>query len=458
MRLRGALAMGLAALTLAVPVFARMQEAGTEGFGGAWDHKKQKSKAEQEAQKQREWMQPSEPAQLSIPVEPLGFSAPSDFYQGLRERLVSLDFLDENRLLFSFRAPGLIHRKAGAGGDERQIRALVLTLPQGGVEAQAVWTLHDTDRYLWMLRDGHFLLRDRNNLARGNASLELKPFLTFPGPLADVEMDPEERYLVTDSLEPKKRAARPGEVGSPATAEAKVTTDGQVGGTGGAADGSASVDEPPIVLRILERATGRVMLVSRVRMKVHLPINDEGYIEVLQGTGWDWVLNLDFFSGGSRIVGKVSSHCRPTVEFVAPAEVLTTTCDEDGTLRLVVMATSGKEMWETATPETEVWPIVVKGASGTRIARETLAVTHPVGPYSPLSFDDVKGQLVRVYDAASGKVLLEAPATPVLDGGGNMAISPSGRRAAVLDGGAIRVYELDGNETQAGPEGARKRR
>lgn len=80
--------------------------------------------------------------------------------------------------------------------------------------------------------------------------------------------------------------------------------------------------------------------------------------------------------------------------------------------------------------------------NGLRVARETLMVTHPVDTYSPLSFDDVKGQLVEVYDAISGKVDLTAPASPILDGGGNVAISPSARRVAILDAGAIKVYEL----------------
>ncbi len=52
------------------------------------------------------------------------------------------------------------------------------------------------------------------------------------------------------------------------------------------------------------------------------------------------------------------------------------------------------------------------------------------------------GQVVRVMDAADGKVVLEAPLTPMLDGGGNVAISPSGRRVAILNGGAIEVFEL----------------
>ena len=73
-----------------------------------------------------------------------------------------------------------------------------------------------------MLNDGHFLLRDRDNLEQGDATLELKPLLHFPGPLLWLEMDPAQQFLVTDSHEPRLRhASRPGEVPSPATAAAE---------------------------------------------------------------------------------------------------------------------------------------------------------------------------------------------------------------------------------------------
>jgi hypothetical protein len=72
--------------------------------------------------------------------------------------------------------------------------------------------------------------------------------------------------------------------------------------------------------------------------------------------------------------------------------------------------------------------------------------------FAPMDSDDVKGQVVRVLDAANGKLALEAPASPALDGGGNMAISPSGRRVAVLNAGAIEVFELPAPEPLPGAE------
>jgi hypothetical protein len=384
---------------------------------------------------QRKGPSASQPPAFSILVESLGFSAPGPFYLGLRERLVSLDFLDENLLLFTFRAPGLIHR-TNASERERRVRTEVLTLPQGRVEAEALWTLHDQDRYLWMLRDGHFLLRDENAIQEGDARLELRPLLQFPGPLLSIAMDPAQEYLVTNSLEPAPDKDQKGEAGSPPTAHANVTTDAQ--------DRAGQRD---IVLRILERKSGQVMLVSRARLPMHLPIDSDGYIETLRGTGKEWVLNHNFFRGGSKIVGKVNSTCQPPVEFVSQGEVVANTCLEQGGRRLIALSTGGQKLWEAASAPTQIWPLLVMGPDGSRLVRETLTVDQPIDFGHPLDAQSIRGQLVEVFDAAGGKLLLKAPATPVLDGGGNVAISPSGRRVAVLNAGAIEVYDLPGQAT-----------
>ena len=373
----------------------------------------------------------SQPAAFSIPVEPLGFFAPGAIYQGQRESLVSLDFLDENHLLFTFHAPGLIRREGNSASDERQIRALVLALPAGTLEAEGLWTLHDRGRYLWMLGDGHFLLRDQSELQVGDASLELKPSLHFQGPLLWLEMDPTQDLVATDSREPVGTKVQQGSVPSPQTASAWITT-----------DEVRSYAQPDIVLRIVRRETGQVMLVSRTRTTVHLPINAEGLVETLRGKGHEWVLNLDYFKGGNRVMGRLDSMCAPSIEFVSDPEVLVTTCNPDSSRWMVALSTDGKRLWNVAKPPTQIWPRLIMAPNGLRLARETLVATHEVNTFAPLSFDDVKGQLVEVYDAITGKVTLTAPASPVLDGGGNVAISPSARRVAILDAGAIQVYEL----------------
>lgn len=394
---------------------------------------------------------PSLPVSWSIPVEPLGFSAPGPLYMGQRNSLVSLDFIDENRLLFTFRVPGLIRRdlKPGesADNDERRIRAVVLTLPEGNVAAEGLWTVHDRSRYLWMLKDGSYLLRDRDSLQQGDAQLNFKPLLQFPGALLGVELDPSQEYLVSNSFEPAEEESKPGVVGSPPTASVTMTQDNpEVQGGSGVAAGDVAENKPPTpsstVVRILRRETGQVMLVSRVRSVVHLPINSQGYVESLRGRGLEWVINMNYFSGGSRILGSVESTCAPTVDFIGESEILAAGCDGSGGRRLVAMTTEGKTLWIDVSPNTAIWPLLRRSAGGLRILHETLAVTHPISAYAPLSIDDIKGQLVRVFDAATGDIAFESPASPTFDAGGNAAISPSGRRVAVVNAGAIQVFEL----------------
>jgi hypothetical protein len=376
---------------------------------------------------------PSIPPSSAIPVDPLGFSAPGPIYLGSRNAMASLDFLDEKRLLFTFRIPGLLHREPGEekADDERQIRAVVLSAESGTVETEALWTVHDRVRYLWMLKNGHFLLRDRDGLEEGDASLVIKPLLKFPGPLMWVEMDPQQQFLVTNSREPVGTPERAGDVGSPASANANVTEETQ-----------DSKTKPDLVVRILRRDSGKVMLVSRARGAVHLPINSEGYLERLRGNGQQWTVNFNYFAGGSKVIGRVDSVCSPTFDFIAQREVLITACTASGANRLEAMNLDGKRLWEDQTASTAIWPLMVVAPNGSRVAHETLSVSHSVNAYAPLDADDIKGQLVQVLNASDGKVALETFAKPPLDAGGNVAISPSGRRVAVLNGGVIQVFDL----------------
>jgi hypothetical protein len=380
-------------------------------------------------------LKPSLAPTWSLSVDSLGFAPPGPLYLGQRNALVSLDFLNENQILFTFRVPALLQRVPGEDqADEREIRAVVLDLPSGALDSERSWMVYDRARYLWMLHDGHFLLRQGNNLMEGDASLQLTPLLHFPGPLLTVELDPTQTYLVTNSREPVKKTAQ--DSSEDATAQSGS----------GSSDGEESSDEsrnpPDIVVRIMDLATRRVMLVSRVRSLVHLPVNTDGYLGSLRGKGVEWGVDLNHFSGGDRILGYVKSACMPDLNFLSSSLVLATACTENGDDALVAMNTAGKTLWVDISPDRMIWPVLTMSADGQRFARETLYVSHSLNAFSPLGSDDIKGQVVKVFDAANGKVVFESPATPILDAGGNVAISPSGRRVAVLNAGAIQVFEL----------------
>jgi hypothetical protein len=197
-----------------------------------------------------------------------------------------------------------------------------------------------------------------------------------------------------------------------------------------------------MIVRILRRDSGQMMLSSRARSTVHLPINADGYLESVRAKGNEWLMNLKYFQGGSAILGRMQSTCSPVFDFLSEREVLVTTCLSAGADKLAAMTTEGRLLWEEQISGAVAWPLLVRSPDGLRMAREALVVSHSAKDSLLLGQDQIKGQRVQVLDAADGKVALETYATPALDAGGNVAISPSGRRVAVLNDGAIQVFEL----------------
>ena len=129
-----------------------------------------------------------EPA-FSIPVSPMGFSIPGNSYLLRQQQLVSLDFIDENRLLFSFHVASGLREREGDGDQEsrQRIHAVVVDIATGKAGQEAEWTMPDRRRYLWMLNDGHFLLRTADGLDEGDAELKTKEYLRWPGRLMWIE-------------------------------------------------------------------------------------------------------------------------------------------------------------------------------------------------------------------------------------------------------------------------------
>ena len=127
---------------------------------------------------------------------------------------------------------------------------------------------------------------------------------------------------------------------------------------------------------------------------------------------------------------------------ISDRQLLATTCKPEGGFGIIGITTTGEMLWQDSTSGYTVWPILRRSEAGLRFLRETLAVTREIGTYWALDRTDVKAQRIRVFNAADGSVAFEATADPVLDAGGNAAISPSGRRVALLSNGQIQIFDL----------------
>jgi len=374
-----------------------------------------------------------EPA-FSIPVSPMGFSIPGNSYLLRRQQLVSLDFIDEKRLLFTFHVASGLREREGDGDQEsrQQIHAVVVDIATGKTGPETEWTMPDRRRYVWMLNDGHFLLRTPDGLIEGDAELKTKEYLRWPGRLMWIEMDPEQKYLIANSLEGGEQAAS-----AAGTASAEKLLD----------SGKPTEKKDVLVIRTVRRDTGEVIQTTKApwtSQSSDWPMNSGGYVEMVHDKGAHWLFKFMPYGApkGWDLV-ETDSVCIPQHNFVNDTELLVSGCDPQDGWKLKAWSTIGKPVWETKLGSNTMWPLLMTARDGSRGAREMLVLRRSAEKYKTgVQIEDVQGQMVRVFDSATGKVVMEAPIRPIYDGGGNVAVSPSGKRIAILNADAIQVYEL----------------
>ena len=357
---------------------------------------------------------------LRIDVAPLGYMPPSTFYLSDRLSSQALDFFDDDHLLFSFRVGGLLKRLPSdrQGDDDQQIRALVLDSRTGKVLKQSEWRMHDRLQYLWPFPGGKFLVRIRDSLYVTDTSLALTPYLSFDTPLEAIEISPDRKMMLVERDVPA-RFSRPD------------------------SDGTEGVVKP-VQIELVQPETAQTTVIREASRSVHIPLLGDGLADVLEGKQEEsWAVRDIPLQGDPQILTEVKSNCRPTVQPVSANVALVLGCYlADADRPVVAITTAGKELWRQNWQSKFVWGWFNSAQNGSRFAYESLEVARPIGVFDSIGPEDITAQLVGVYDTESGKLVLVKDTTPVLTAGQNVALSPNGKRFAVLRHGAIEIYDL----------------
>ncbi len=83
--------------------------------------------------------------------------------------------------------------------------------------------------------------------------------------------------------------------------------------------------------------------------------------------------------------------------------------------------TDGKKLWNGHREGRLVWPTFAYSRAGDRFAVSLLHVTHAVDSADSLSDEDVREQVVQVFDSATGTLLMTTTVSPILTAGQNFA-------------------------------------
>jgi hypothetical protein len=378
----------------------------------------------------------------TIPVTPLGFHPPGEIYLLSRLASTSLDFADDTHLLFTFHESRLMSREPDPSHDDQNIRAVVLDTATGHAEATADWRMHDRARYLLPAGNGTFLVRQGNTLSKTDCSLKLHPFLNFDERLLDFSISPDQQLLITESdLERHSPEAHKRLVEEAIrNGESLPDEDVQVG-----------------MIRLEDKA---VVATARSENPVKLSATSDGYILHEQvdaqqheqprpsrdadRTGGDaWRIFFVPFSGEKRTIATLQSTCPPTEDLISEQTLLITNCGNRSADRLGRAVTlNGKELWNGVWDARLAWPTFSRSSGGSVFAICWLRVSHPVDSFDPINDSDVEAQIVQVLSTTTGHLLLSTFASPIFSGGQNFALSPDGKRLAVLNNRNIEIYEV----------------
>jgi hypothetical protein len=362
-----------------------------------------------------------------IDTVPLDYHPLSSFYLLSRSSSSSLDFIDSQHLLFTFRATGLLKRLPECLPDDEDqvIRALVVHLPDGKIERSAEWRMHDRGRYLWALGNGKFMVRQRDSLAQTDASLELHSFLRSSTPLRLVKLSPDARLVLVETDLEKH------------TDEEHQRLQAEAG-----AEGIFGPRED-VLMTVLRISDQSVLLRARSLNISDVPIISEGYIETLAAQGGRWMLRYRPFSGEPTVIGNVESSCQPKEDPLNDKTAVVTVCTGHSADHVMeAISLEGKMLWTYRWDSHYIWPTTAASESGRRVAFSTLKVARPVSAYDPFDETEVQAQRVDVLDTETGRLELTQYATPVLSAGQNYALSPEGDRFALLRENAIEIYDL----------------
>ena len=162
-----------------------------------------------------------------------------------------------------------------------------------------------------------------------------------------------------------------------------------------------------------------VLAALRTESPIHVPITSSGYVGVAKDKGEDqFLIRFIPFYGVSLVLGRVASTCTPHENFLNQNALIIESCGpKSPDVYLDTWTTDGKKLWSGHREGHLVWPTFAYSRTGDRSAVSLLHVSHYVDLVDSLNDEDVREQVVQVFDTATGALLMSTTASPVLTAG-----------------------------------------
>jgi hypothetical protein len=383
---------------------------------------------------------------LRIPLENLGFQSLSPQFLLNGSSMLTLHYVDDKHLLFTFVTHRLIPRLPDEPPDDqdRVVDALLLELPTGKILARTSWHLHDHAQYLWNLGHGHFLLRVRDtlttfaplaNLSTGHPFAQSPFLISAERRLSALILTPESDLLIIETVKrtpPEEKQKTPLFGPTPAPAPKLEERDPvQVNFYRLRSDEDGGPTQPVFAGAVTSAHTGDI------------PATIAGYLAVVDQGHRHWAFDFHSYSGKVAQLSPFDSTCSPAPLFVSHSEFIAFGCRGGPKMQQIGgFNMRGEEMWEQGLFGDFIAPSMAYAPAAGRFALSRIMVRSSAVPDQMISNDEVSSQTVVVYQTGTGKQLIRADCAPIERAGQNFTLSPDGLALAIVHTDAIEIYNL----------------
>lgn len=333
---------------------------------------------------------------------------------------LTVDFLDDDHVLFTFNPRKLVRRlpECPPWHEDHLIHAAVLEISTGHTQRQADWYVHDARRYLWKLGSGQFLFRNLNTLYRMDSGLHTSLLQTFSDNLLWVFVTPDGKQIIVETPDTK----------SDDRAAAKTSS------------------KTPVRIEFLDSDSLKVQRVIKSEKPVNVEAVSTGFSSVVPSfTGKVWLIRFGPDNSNRANIARVRTQRTPDVLYPSTNTMLIGRDSSHGPGYSVSAFTlTGNRLWGERWPQYRYAPAIQRSEVGSRFAISTLRVLDSTNPDATDSQSSDEGveQQIQVFDTATGTPVFSTIATPVSLTGDNFALSPDANRLAVVHGTSLDVHDL----------------
>ena len=386
---------------------------------------------------------------LRIPLDSLGFEPQSPQFLAAGGSMLTVNYVDNRHLLFTFSVHRLMERIPSDPPDDedRTVEAVLVELPSGHVLARTDWRFHDHGQYLWNLGHGRFMLRAHDTLTTFAPMANLdsgqpfrqRDFLTTDRRIGVVLVSPESDLMIVESAE---RTPPVPPQPAPLFGPTPKPTPAPIGRPG---------DPAPVALsfyRLAIPGSGELVEARLAGVAYATHFGDvaamgAGHLAVVDEGRQHWAFDFRPYNGKTKELAPFASTCDPMPRLVSSSEFVAFGCHTSNIPTVLGgFNMRGDEMWEQNLYGEYVGTYMTFAPESGRFALGRVMGVSSDTDLQPTESSGLTGQSVVVYQMESGKQLLHVDCSPIVRSGQNFALSPDGMSLAVIREAAINIYGL----------------